>query len=85
MDVELTPATHDGGKDILAYMDTPVGKLLTLVEAKKYNKNRPVNVSLVRTLYGTLLDHQATTGMLVTTSRFARPAFPFFSHNISPN
>ena len=71
MEVELTPATRDGGKDILAYMKTEIGKFLCLVEAKQHNKNRPVGVSLVRSLYGTLVDHQATTGMLVTTSRFS--------------
>jgi restriction system protein len=76
-DVELTPETRDGGKDILAYMETPIGKVLTLVEAKQYNKNRPVGVSLVRSLFGTLVDHQATSGLLVTTSRFAKPAKQF--------
>lgn len=77
MEVELTQATRDGGKDILAYMDTEIGKLLCLVEAKQHNKNRPVGVSLVRTLFGTLVDHQATSGMLVTTSRFSKDANTF--------
>jgi energy-coupling factor transporter ATP-binding protein EcfA2 len=77
MEVELTPATRDGGKDILAYMNTELGRFLTLVEAKQHNKSRPVGVSLVRSLYGTLIDHQATSGMLVTTSRFANPAKQF--------
>ncbi len=77
MEVELTPATRDGGKDILAYMKTDIGKFLCLVEAKQHNKSRPVGVSLVRSLYGTLVDHQATSGMLVTTSRFAKPAQDF--------
>ena len=77
MDVELTPATRDGGKDILAYMNTEMGRFLTLIEAKQHNESRPVGVSLVRNLYGTLVDHQATSGMLVTTSRFARPAKQF--------
>ena len=27
-EVQLTPATHDGGKDILAQMATPIGKFL---------------------------------------------------------
>lgn len=76
-DVELTPATRDGGKDILAYMKTDIGKFLCLVEAKQYDKSRPVGVSLIRSLYGTLVDHQATSGMLVTTSRFAKPAQDF--------
>jgi hypothetical protein len=77
MEVELTQETRDGGKDILAYMNTEIGKLLCLVEAKQHNKNRPVGVSLVRTLFGTLVDHQATTGMLVTTSRFSQDAKTF--------
>lgn len=77
LEVELTPATRDGGKDILAYLQTPVGKILTLVEAKQHNRNHPVGVSLVRSLFGTLIDHQATSGMLVTTSRFAKPAQQF--------
>ncbi len=77
MEVELTPETHDGGKDILAYMNTELGRFLTLVEAKQHNKSRPVGVSLVRSLFGTLVDHQATSGMLVTTSRFAKPAKQF--------
>jgi hypothetical protein len=77
MDVELTPATRDGGKDILAYMNTELGRFLTLVEAKQHNKARPVGVGLVRSLYGTLVDHQANSAMLVTTSRFAKPAKQF--------
>jgi restriction system protein len=77
MEVELTPETRDGGKDILAYMKTEIGKFLCLVEAKRHNKNRPVGVSLVRSLFGTLADHQATSAMLVTTSRFAPPAKQF--------
>jgi len=66
MEVELTPATRDGGKDILAYMKTDIGKFLCLVETKQHNKSRPVGVNLVRSLFGTLIDHQATSGMLVT-------------------
>jgi len=77
MEVELTPETRDGGKDILAYMKTELGRILCLVEAKQYDEKRPVGVSLIRTLYGTVIDHQATTGMLVTTSRFAKPAKQF--------
>jgi restriction system protein len=73
-EVELTPPSKDGGKDILARLDTPHGKLLCLVEAKRYSRSNPVEVSLVRQLYGTLHDHGATSAMLVTTSRFTRGA-----------
>ena len=64
MEVELTPQTRDGGKDILAYMKTELGKFLCLVEAKRYAGTRAVDVSLVRSLFGTLVDHKATSGML---------------------
>lgn len=71
-EVELTKQTRDGGKDILAYMNTGIGKFLCLVEAKKYRKDRKVGVELVRTLYGTLCDYQANSAMLVTTSSFSK-------------
>jgi restriction system protein len=73
-EVELTPPSNDGGKDILARKDTPAGKMLCLVEAKRYSDDNPVEVSLVRQLYGTLHDHEATNAMMVTTSRFTRGA-----------
>lgn len=73
-EVQLTKATRDGGKDILAYRETEIGPLLCLVEAKRHRPDRPVGVELVRTLLGTLFDHQATSAMLVTTSRFSPDA-----------
>jgi len=72
--VELTPATRDGGKDILASIRTDLGDVLCLVEAKKYREDRKVSVELVRTLYGTLHDYQASSAMLVTTSTFSKDA-----------
>jgi len=76
-EVELTLATRDGGKDILASLRTPAGDLLVLVEAKKYRQDRKVGVELVRTLYGTLHDYQANSAMLVTTSSFSSDARVF--------
>ena len=73
-DIELTPATRDGGKDILAQMNTPHGNMLCLVEAKRHRADRPVGVALVRQLYGTLVDADATSAMLVTTSSFTSDA-----------
>jgi restriction system protein len=75
--VELTPASRDGGKDILAYMSTPHGRVLCLVEAKRYRQDRPVGVELVRQLYGTLIDADASSAMLVTTSSFSSGARAF--------
>ena len=73
-DVELTQSTRDGGKDILAYTKTDIGRFLCLVEAKRFSKDRPVGVSIVRSLYGTFCDYQANSCLLVTTSTFTRDA-----------
>lgn len=76
-DVELTPATRDGGRDVLAYWNSPMGRLLCLVEAKKYRPDRPVGIQLVRQLYGTFVDERATSAMLVTTADFSPDARKF--------
>jgi restriction system protein len=73
-DVELTQATRDGGKDILAAMNTAAGHILCLVEAKHYRADRKIGVSLVRALYGTLCDYQATNALMVTTSSYSKDA-----------
>lgn len=76
-EVELTPTTHDGGMDILARMTTHHGKILCLVEAKRHSAHRPVGVELVRQLYGTLIDADASSAMMVTTSNFTSGAKVF--------
>lgn len=76
-EIELTKATRDGGKDMLAYLDTDLGRILCLVEAKRYSKNHTVGVGLVRNLYGTLCDYQANSAMLITTSSFSADARKF--------
>lgn len=76
-DVHLTTQTRDGGRDILAYLNTDIGKILCLVEAKRYGRDKPVGVSVIRNLYGTLCDEQANNAMLVTTSYFTSDARNF--------
>lgn len=80
-EVELTPRSNDGGKDILASKETEHGRMLCLVETKRYSIDNPVEVGLVRQLYGTLCDFNATSAMLVTTSRFTRGANEFRDRN----
>jgi HJR/Mrr/RecB family endonuclease len=48
LEVKLTPETRDGGKDILAFLETPSGRHLYCVECKRYAPDRPVEVRLVR-------------------------------------
>ena len=76
-EVELTKATRDGGKDILAYQTTDIGRFLCLIEAKRNRRDRKVGVELVRSLFGTLCDSQANSAMLVTTSSFTKDAKEF--------
>jgi restriction system protein len=76
-EVQLTKATRDNGRDILAHLNTGTMKMLCLIEAKKYRKDRPVGVQLVRNLYGTFCDERANSAMLVTTSYFSDDAKKF--------
>lgn len=77
MEVYLTPETRDGGRDILAISNTSIGKHLFFVECKRYASNNPVDVAIVRALYGTLSANLATAGLIVTTSYFTKPAIKF--------
>lgn len=73
-EVELTPATRDGGVDLYAVRNLPFGKVLTVVECKRNAPHRRVGVGLVRSLYGALEDKGANIGVLATTSSFTSDA-----------
>lgn len=75
--VELTPATRDGGKDIYVAHKNDFGSFLYVVECKKYNPNHKVGVNVLRDLYGILSKERATYGIAVTTSYFSKPAQEF--------
>lgn len=74
VEVQLTPQTRDGGFDIFARFRTAFGPALYLVECKKWAPDRPVDISIVRMLYGVVEQHTATGGLIVTTSRFTSDA-----------
>lgn len=73
-DVKLTKQTRDGGKDIIVVQKSILGEFCIYVECKKYDTSRPISVSLVRELYGTVMVDNATAGMIITTSRFTKDA-----------
>lgn len=77
MQTQLTPRTRDGGRDVLAWFTTPVGRFLYLVECKRYAPERLVGVGLVRQLYGVVEEERASGGIFVTTSRFTKDAWGF--------
>lgn len=72
--VKLTKQTHDGGKDIIILNESMLGDFIFYVECKRFSKNRPVDVSLVRELYGVVDADQATAGIMVTTSYYTKEA-----------
>ena len=74
MSVTLTQRTRDGGKDIIIVEESALGSFLVYCECKQHSPDRPVGVSLVRELYGTVSADNATAGLLVTTSYFTPDA-----------
>jgi restriction system protein len=72
--VELTPASRDGGVDLYAVRYDAFGSYLTVVDCKRYAPHRPVQVKLVRELYGAVQDKGASVGVLATTSSFTAGA-----------
>ncbi|MDP2949764.1 MAG: restriction endonuclease [Chloroflexota bacterium] len=84
--VKLTPPQRDGGFDILAFLNTPLGEHLYLVECKRWAPHRRVDVTIVRQLLGVLHRDEATAAMLVTTSSFtvdARREADIFRYRLS--
>lgn len=72
--VELTPASRDGGKDLIIVKRSDLGTALTFVECKRYAPDRPVGVEIVRTLNGVVEEGRATSGIIITSSRFTEGA-----------
>ena len=75
--VELTKKTRDGGRDIIAIKSDLDLKLKYLIECKRYSMENPVNVELVRALYGVQMQEGANKSVLATTSRFTSDAKEF--------
>jgi len=69
-EVEVTPASRDGGKDVIATLRTSGICSVYYVECKRYAADRPVSVKAVRELLGIIHAKRVTAGMLVTTSAY---------------
>lgn len=76
-EVQLTPSSKDGGRDILAIKREDIGCALTLVECKRYAEGNRVGVDVVRGLYGVVSAENATKGLIATTSYFTSGAKAF--------
>ena len=69
-EVELTPASGDGGVDVYAIRRDDLGSTLTVVQAKRYKPELKVSAAQVRELFGTVSLQDASAGVLITTSSF---------------
>lgn len=80
--VELTQATHDGGRDIIAVrkdLDIPTK---FIVECKRYAPERKVTLGIVQRLYGVKMAESANKAILATTSGFTGPAVQFAENHL---
>ena len=75
--VKITPATRDGGCDIIATKDINGIPYMILIECKRYSKERKAGVQLVRSLLGVQSDMRANKAILVTSSLFTKDAREF--------
>jgi HJR/Mrr/RecB family endonuclease len=73
-DVELTKATRDGGRDIIAKIRNEVTEFLTYVECKKHSVSHKVGVGIIREVIGVHNLRVPTKSMIVTTSFFTKDA-----------
>jgi restriction endonuclease Mrr len=74
-EVELTPLSRDGGRDVLAVMATPLGKQLTIIECKRYDIDNRIGVELVRQFLWVLeQEDRANRGLIAATSYFTSGA-----------
>lgn len=80
-DVTRTKVTRDGGKDLIIRKPEILGDFIYYVECKKYDVKRPIGVSIVRNLIGTVNIDKVNGGILATTSFFSQDAYELISDN----
>jgi hypothetical protein len=81
-DVELTQATRDGGRDIIAIYETLDIQTKYLIECKRYAPSNKVSLSIVQRLFGVKTAEPANKAILVTTSSYTKDAKAFASDHI---
>jgi HJR/Mrr/RecB family endonuclease len=72
--VELTQATRDGGRDIIAHVRNAVCSYLTHIECKRYAADNKIGVGIIREVIGVHHLRKATKSIIVTTSFFSKDA-----------
>jgi len=73
--VQLTPATRDGGRDIIVEMKTALGSLLVIVECKRWLPPNKVGLAVVeRFLHVIREKSKANLGIIAATTSFSLDA-----------
>jgi HJR/Mrr/RecB family endonuclease len=73
-DVELTKATRDGGRDIIASIRNAVTSFLAYVECKRFAADNRVGVGIIRKVAGVHYIRKPSKSIIVTTSFFTKDA-----------
>ena len=72
--VELTNATRDGGKDIMASIKKEIADLLLYIECKRYSPDNKVGLGIIREVSGVHYLRKPSKSIIVTTSFFTTDA-----------
>jgi hypothetical protein len=75
--VELTKATRDGGRDIIAIGNKLDIETKYIIECKRYAPHNKVGLSVVQRLLGVKIADDANKAILATTSSFTSDAISF--------
>jgi hypothetical protein len=76
-ETELGPGSGDGGVDLRIVHKSEVGPVISLLQAKRYAADNPIDLNIVSALYGVVEKQRANKGILATTSRFLPSAQKF--------
>ena len=71
-EVQLTPKSRDGGRDVIAARELPGQREIVEIECKAHTS--PVGVGIVRQLQGVVAHNGSNRGVLVTIGTFTRGA-----------
>ncbi len=73
---KLTKKSRDNGVDLLIYTPPPIlgDDFLTIVQAKRYNKNNKISSQVIRELIGSKVYWKANKAQIITTSDYSKPA-----------
>ena len=73
-DIQLTQATRDGGRDIIANIKNAVTDFLAYIECKRYSPDNTIGVGIIRQVSGVHYLRKPSKSIIVTTSFFTKDA-----------